>query len=151
MWFNFFLALEKKCTVVWSQSLQTSTEVKDSIHTYKISLQIFFFGNFIFVTRFILLPLSQPLKKFTIIYIEISSKCLRIVIVLWDMYRWPIQCMYRWVSLPHTVCCWNMAFSGKCICGQRWQYCLEIQGLHILGNHIQSWSRMWPGIFTKVI
>lgn len=81
-----------------TQSLQTSIEVKDFIHTYKISLQIFF-GNFILVTRFILLPLSQPLKKFTIIYIEIFSKCLRIVIVLWDIYRWPIQRMYRWYTL----------------------------------------------------
>lgn len=81
-----------------TQSLQTSIEVKDFIHTYKISLQIFF-GNFILVTRFILLPLSQPLKKFTIIYIEIFSKCLRIVIVFWDIYRWPIQRMYRWYTL----------------------------------------------------
>ena len=115
-----------------TQSLQTSIEVKDFIHTYKISLQIFFFGNFTLVTRFILLPLSQPLKKFTIIYIEIFSKCLRIVIVLWDIYRWPIQCMYRWYTLQHKFRCWNMAFEGKCIFGQRWQYCLEIQGLQIL-------------------
>lgn len=36
------LALEKKMySSLNTQSLQTSTEVKDFIHTYKISLQIF--------------------------------------------------------------------------------------------------------------
>lgn len=80
-----------------TQSLQTSIEVKISFIGTKLVYK--FFGNFILVTRFILLPLSQPLKKCTIIYIEIFSKCLRIVIVLWDIYRWPIQCMYRWYTL----------------------------------------------------
>ena len=34
--------------------------------------------------------------------------------------------------------------------GKGW-YCLEIQGLWILGNHSQHWSKMWTGIFMKVI
>lgn len=55
--------------------------MRSKISFVRTKLVYKFFGNFILVTRFILLPLSQPLKKFTIIYIEIFSKCLRIVIV----------------------------------------------------------------------
>lgn len=111
-----FLALGKKMysSLVNLVFAKPPLRSKISIYTYKLVYNFFFFGNFTLVTCFILLPLSQPLKKFTIIYIEIFSKCLSNS----DCSLGYLQMAYTmYVQVVYTIAqvCWEYGFRGKVV------------------------------------
>lgn len=140
--------MEKKCTVVWTLSL-CKPPLRSKISFIGTKLVYKFFGNFILVTRFILLPLSQPLKK---VYNNLHRNIFK-VLKNSDCSLGYLQVAYTmYVQVVYTIAQVSLleyGFLGKV---HIWpEVAILSRNSRVIGNHIQSWSRVWTGIFMKVI